>query len=88
MFAGKSAAESNRFETDHFSGVGAVILGRRMADLGIGPWGDEPTAASFRRLLGSEGGFRVYALMAGRQMRATRRGANSTGLAPLRLFLS
>jgi dihydrofolate reductase len=43
MFAGKSAAESNRFETDHFSRIGAVILGRRMAELGIGPWGEEPT---------------------------------------------
>src|SRR6266571_620423 len=43
MFAGKSASESQSFETDHFSGVGALILGRRMADLGIGPWGEEPT---------------------------------------------
>lgn len=43
MFAGRSSAESQRFETDHFRGIGALILGRRMADLGIGPWGDEPT---------------------------------------------
>ncbi len=43
MFAGKSSAESRSFETDHYSGVGAVILGRRMADVGIGPWDDEPT---------------------------------------------
>jgi dihydrofolate reductase len=43
MFEGRSAAESQRFETDHFSSVGALIIGRRMADLGIGPWGDEPT---------------------------------------------
>ncbi len=43
MFAGRSAAESQSFETDHFSSVGALIIGRRMADLGIGPWGDEPT---------------------------------------------
>jgi len=43
MFAGKSAGESQSFETDHFSGVGALIMGRRMADLGIGPWGEEPT---------------------------------------------
>ena len=43
MFAGRSAAESQSFEADHFSSVGAVIIGRRMADLGIGPWGDEPT---------------------------------------------
>jgi dihydrofolate reductase len=43
MFTGKSAAESNRFETEHFSTIGALILGRRMADLGIGPWGEDPT---------------------------------------------
>lgn len=43
MFTDKSAAESQSFETDHFSGVGALIMGRRMADVGIGPWGDEPT---------------------------------------------
>jgi dihydrofolate reductase len=42
MFEGKSAAEARRFQTDRLSGVGAVIVGRRMADLGIGPWGDEP----------------------------------------------
>ena len=43
VFEGRSAAESQHFETDHFSSVGALIIGRRMADLGIGPWGDEPT---------------------------------------------
>lgn len=43
MFVGRSSAESQRFETDHFSGIGALILGRRMADVGIGPWGEEPT---------------------------------------------
>ena len=42
MFAGKSAADSDRWLTDRFSTIGAVILGRRMADLGIGPWGEEP----------------------------------------------
>ena len=46
MFTGKPAAESNRFETDHFSTVGALILGRRMADLGIGPWGEDDGQAS------------------------------------------
>lgn len=43
MFDGQSAAESQHFETNHFSSVGALIIGRRMADLGIGPWGEEPT---------------------------------------------
>jgi dihydrofolate reductase len=42
MFAGRSGAEVQSFQNEHFSGVGAVICGRRMADLGIGPWGDEP----------------------------------------------
>jgi dihydrofolate reductase len=36
-------AESESSETTHFRSIGALILGRRMADLGIGPWGDEPT---------------------------------------------
>jgi dihydrofolate reductase len=43
MFDGRSAAESQDFETNHFSSIGALIIGRRMADLGIGPWGEEPT---------------------------------------------
>jgi len=42
MFAGKSAADVRSFQTDKFRGVGAVIVGRRMADLGIGPWGENP----------------------------------------------
>ena len=43
MFATRPADEVQQFQTDHFSTIGAVIVGRRMADLGIGPWGDEPT---------------------------------------------
>lgn len=42
MFAGKSAADIEGFMSDSFGGVGAVVMGRRMADLGIGPWGEEP----------------------------------------------
>ncbi|HKE80061.1 MAG TPA: dihydrofolate reductase family protein [Solirubrobacteraceae bacterium] len=42
MFAGRSAAEARSFMTEQFAGVGAVISGRRTADLGIGPWGEEP----------------------------------------------
>jgi hypothetical protein len=34
-FRGRSAAESE--ENAHYSGIGAIIVGRRMADLGIGP---------------------------------------------------
>lgn len=43
MFAGKSATEVETFQTAHYSEIGALILGRRMADLGIGPWGEKPT---------------------------------------------
>ncbi|MCE3267611.1 MAG: dihydrofolate reductase [Solirubrobacterales bacterium] len=43
MFAGESAAEGDRRETDYFSTIGALIMGRRMADLGIEPWGEEQT---------------------------------------------
>ncbi len=42
MFEGRSEAEAERFATEQFSGIGAVIVGRRMADLGIGSWGEEP----------------------------------------------
>jgi dihydrofolate reductase len=42
MFAGKSQAEVDTFETEHYSEIGALIMGRRMVDLGIGPWGEKP----------------------------------------------
>ena len=43
MFKDRSPGEAEQYEIDHFKGIGAVIAGRRMADLGIEPWGDEPT---------------------------------------------
>jgi len=43
MFAGRSEAEARAFEEAVFAPVGAMVMGRRMADLGIGPWGDNPT---------------------------------------------
>src|SRR5262245_1862808 len=43
MFEGKSPAEAEAGELETFRTVGAVIVGRRMADLGIRHWGDEPT---------------------------------------------
>lgn len=43
MFADRSPAEVERYEIEHFRGIGAVIAGRRMADLGIVHWGEEPT---------------------------------------------
>ena len=42
MFSGKSGEEAEQYQLEHFRGVGAVIVGRRMADLGIGNWGDNP----------------------------------------------
>ena len=42
MFAGRSPAEAREWQTEQFSGVGAVIMGRRMVDLGIGFWGEDP----------------------------------------------
>ena len=42
MFAGRSPAASRQWQTEHFSAIGAVIMGRRMVDLGIGHWGEEP----------------------------------------------
>jgi dihydrofolate reductase len=42
MFADRSPAEIERYQTDHFSTIGAVVIGRRMADLGIPNWGEEP----------------------------------------------
>jgi dihydrofolate reductase len=43
MFEDRTAAEASAYQLDHFKKIGAVIVGRRMADLGIGPWGEEPT---------------------------------------------
>jgi dihydrofolate reductase len=43
MFARKSAKELETFQTAKCGEIGALIMGRRMADLGIGPWGEEPT---------------------------------------------
>jgi dihydrofolate reductase len=42
IFAGKSEAEIQAFMDDQFASVGAVLMGRTMLDVGIGPWGDEP----------------------------------------------
>jgi dihydrofolate reductase len=43
MFEGKTAEESMEFEEKVFAPSGAIVMGRRMLDLGIGPWGDNPT---------------------------------------------
>jgi dihydrofolate reductase len=42
MFAGKTEQEARAWQESTFASVGAVVMGRRMLDLGIDPWGDEP----------------------------------------------
>jgi dihydrofolate reductase len=43
MFAGRTAEEAEAFQVEKFSDVGAVIMGHTTFELGVGPWGDEPT---------------------------------------------
>jgi dihydrofolate reductase len=43
MFAGKSAEQSRAFEEERFATTGALVMGRTMFDVGVGPWGDDPT---------------------------------------------
>jgi dihydrofolate reductase len=42
-FGSQSPAESEAYEVEKFKPMGAGIVGRRMLDLGIGPWGENPT---------------------------------------------
>lgn len=42
MFAGRAADESRKWELERFSTTGALIMGRTMFDVGVGPWGDDP----------------------------------------------
>jgi dihydrofolate reductase len=42
MFEGRSGAEIREFQVGKYRDFGAVIVGRRMADLGIPNWGGEP----------------------------------------------
>jgi hypothetical protein len=43
IFEGKTNEESVEFEEKVFAPSGAIVMGRRMLDLGIGPWGGNPT---------------------------------------------
>ena len=43
MFAGKSGAEAEAFEEERLASSGAFVMGRTMLDVGIAPWGDNPT---------------------------------------------
>ena len=42
-FGGKSSSETEAFEVEKFKPMGAGIVGHRMLDLGLGPWGENPT---------------------------------------------
>ena len=42
MFAGKSDHEIETWFAEQFASVGAVLMGRTMLDVGIGPWGENP----------------------------------------------
>lgn len=42
MFVGKSGEEAEAWLAKQFASTGAVLLGRTMLDVGIGPWGDNP----------------------------------------------
>ena len=42
-FGGQSSTETEAYEVEKFKPMGAGIVGRRMLDLGIGPWGENPT---------------------------------------------
>jgi dihydrofolate reductase len=43
MFSGKSGEEAEAWEVEQFASTGAVLMGRTMLDVGIGPWGENPT---------------------------------------------
>jgi dihydrofolate reductase len=43
MFSGKTEREAAAWQEANFKTVGAIIIGRRTFDLGVGPWGDNPT---------------------------------------------
>jgi dihydrofolate reductase len=42
IFEGKSGAEAEATLAEQFVETGAVLVGRTMLDVGIGPWGDNP----------------------------------------------
>jgi dihydrofolate reductase len=42
-FGSQSSTEAETYEVEKFKPMGAGIVGRRMLDLGIGPWGENPT---------------------------------------------
>jgi dihydrofolate reductase len=43
MFLGKTERQAAAFEEESFKTIGAIIMGRRTFDVGVAPWGDNPT---------------------------------------------
>lgn len=43
MFRGKTGHEAEEWESAYLRHAGAFIMGRRVFDFGVGPWGDNPT---------------------------------------------
>jgi dihydrofolate reductase len=43
MFKGKTDREAEASEIEKFADIGAVIIGNTTFELGVGPWGDNPT---------------------------------------------
>jgi dihydrofolate reductase len=43
MFVGRTGEEAEAFQVEKLSDVGAVIMGHTTFELGVGPWGDDPT---------------------------------------------
>ncbi len=42
MFSGRTAHEVEVWQADHFKNMGAILMGRRIFDLGVRPWGNTP----------------------------------------------
>lgn len=42
MFSGKTEREVEVWQADYFKNTGAILMGRRVFDFGVGPWGDNP----------------------------------------------
>ena len=72
-FGGKSSTETEAYEVEKFKPMGAGIVGRRMLDLGIGPWGENPTfhmpifvlSHETRKPITKQGGTTYYFVTAG-----------------------
>ena len=72
-FGVQSPTEAEAYEVEKFKPMGAGIVGRRMLDLGIGPWGENPTfhmpifvlSHETRKPITKQGGTTYYFVTAG-----------------------